>query len=278
MSEVTQESFPEGYMVTHAGGAVEDLVDFDKLVQQTQNKLKIQESELASDGSISEISVTHKEDCDEFLRNFFIKFGMKRTLDSFQQEWFELKTKGDLDLCQMPEIPQVYKENIELSNILASLQKEVDEARIIAEKSRSTYDKLRKQRDFQKINHRRVQQEKQKLNNDIKKLNDKYEQYQGTFDVLSNKYENAIKEKMLMKLEKDRLIAKVESLETNIEQVKGSKNEAGGDDASLGLNLNENSPGRTQMSNMSGKKGQSPGKQASTANMRPGQTSSTKFV
>ena len=105
MSEVTQESFPEGYMVTHAGGAVEDLVDFDKLVQQTQNKLKIQESELASDGSISEISVTHKEDCDEFLRNFFIKFGMKRTLDSFQQEWFELKTKGDLDLSQMPEIP-----------------------------------------------------------------------------------------------------------------------------------------------------------------------------
>ena len=56
----------------------------------------------------------------------------------------------------MPAIPKVYKENIELSNVLTSLQKEVDEARIIAEKSRSTYDKLRKQRDFQKINHRRV--------------------------------------------------------------------------------------------------------------------------
>lgn len=43
------------------------------------------------------------------------------------------------------------------------LQDELDEARIIAEKARSTYDKLRKQRDFQKINHRRVQQEKSKL-------------------------------------------------------------------------------------------------------------------
>jgi len=51
----------------------------------------------------------------------------------------------------------------------------VDEARIIAEKSRSTYDKLRKQRDFQKINHRRVQQEKQKLNSDTNKLNAKFE-------------------------------------------------------------------------------------------------------
>jgi hypothetical protein len=48
----------------------------------------------------------------------------------------------------MPSIPQVYKDNIELSNVLAALQKDVDEARIIAEKSRSTYDKLRKQRDF----------------------------------------------------------------------------------------------------------------------------------
>ena len=97
---------------------------------------------------LSEVGSQRNEDGDEFLRNFFIKFGMKKTLDSFQQEWFELKTKGELDLNTMPEIPQVYKENIELSNVLTSLQKEVDEARIIAEKSRSTYDKLRKQRDF----------------------------------------------------------------------------------------------------------------------------------
>lgn len=96
----------------------------------------------------SEIGESTQETGDEFLRNFFIKFGMKRTLDSFQQEWFELKTKGELDLDEMPAIPKVYKENIELSNVLTQLQKEVDEARIIAEKSRSTYDKLRKQRDF----------------------------------------------------------------------------------------------------------------------------------
>jgi hypothetical protein len=51
----------------------------------------------------------------------------------------------------------VYRENIELSNVLTQLQKEVDDARVIAQKSMSTYDKLMKQRDFQKINHRRVQ-------------------------------------------------------------------------------------------------------------------------
>ena len=56
---------------------------------------------------LSEINSTRQEDGDEFLRNFFIKFGMKKTLDSFQQEWFELKTKGELELSTMPEIPPV---------------------------------------------------------------------------------------------------------------------------------------------------------------------------
>jgi len=54
---------------------------------------------------LSEITSSRNEDGDEFLRNFFIKFGMKKTLDSFQQEWFELKTKDELDLSTMPEIP-----------------------------------------------------------------------------------------------------------------------------------------------------------------------------
>jgi hypothetical protein len=41
MSEVTQESYPEGYVLNQTAGAVEDLVDFDKLKEQTQHKLRI---------------------------------------------------------------------------------------------------------------------------------------------------------------------------------------------------------------------------------------------
>lgn len=141
---------------------------------------------------------------------------MKRTLDSFQQEWFELKAKGQLDISKLPAIPDIYRVNGELSDELAVMQQELDEARILAEKARSTYDKLRKQRDFQKINHRRVQQEKQKLNNDISKQKKAYEHNQEQFKTLSTNYETAVKEKMLMKLEKDRLLAKLENLENNL--------------------------------------------------------------
>lgn len=73
---------------------------------------------------------------------------MKKTLDQFQTEWYELKATGELDTSQLPQIPHIYQRNQELSDELAVLQEELDEARIVAEKARSTYDKLRKQRDF----------------------------------------------------------------------------------------------------------------------------------
>jgi sperm-associated antigen 16 protein len=48
----------------------------------------------------------------------------------------------------MPQIPEIYRSNASLSDELSVLQEDLDEARITAEKARSTYDKLRKQRDF----------------------------------------------------------------------------------------------------------------------------------
>lgn len=86
ISDVTQESYPEGYIVFNQGSqanaaVIEDLVDFAKLKQQTEKKLEIAESEQEA---VSQISSGRQEDADEFLRNFFIKFGMQKTLNSFQ--------------------------------------------------------------------------------------------------------------------------------------------------------------------------------------------------
>ena len=70
---------------------------------------------------MSMISDNRKECGDEFIKNFFIKFGMRKTLESFQQEWYELKANDKLDTSQLPEIPQIYRLNAELSDELAVL-------------------------------------------------------------------------------------------------------------------------------------------------------------
>ena len=149
LSEVTDDVFRGDSKVGDG-----ELNDFNRLKNQTQKKLHIlSEEDDVEDGD----SQASQERSDEFLRNFFIKFGMRKTLESFQQEWCELKANDGIDVGKLLEIPQIYRKNAELSDELQVLQQELDEARIIAEKARSTYDKLRKQRDFQKINHRRVQ-------------------------------------------------------------------------------------------------------------------------
>ena len=60
------------------------------------------------------------EQSDEFIRNFFIKFGMRRTLEAFQQEMCELKANAQLP-SSLPEIPEIYRKNAELSDELAVL-------------------------------------------------------------------------------------------------------------------------------------------------------------
>ena len=79
-------------------------------------------------------------------------------------------------------------------------------------KARATYDKLRKERDFHRMHHKRVVQEKNKLVSDIKRLKKHYEHYEPTLKQLQHKYEVVMKEKMLIKLERDRLNGKVRFL------------------------------------------------------------------
>lgn len=163
----------------------EDIQDYELLLDKTK-KLKLKSDDDAS------VKSSHTEAADEFLRNFFIKFGMTKTLESFQIEYYEKKANGETMEC---DIPEVYSRNLELSDQLASLQQQLDEARIISEKAKSTYDKLIKQRDYQKINHRRVQQEKSKLNKQMNQLKKVYENNQVKFKELTQKYENVRKEK-----------------------------------------------------------------------------------
>lgn len=68
--------------------------------------------------------------------------------------------------------------------------------------------RLAQERDFHRMNHRRVAQEKNRLITDIQRLKKHYSLYEPTLGEMRHKYESAMKEKMLTRLEKDRLAAK----------------------------------------------------------------------
>eukprot|EP00933_Yihiella_yeosuensis_P071189 TRINITY_DN7938_c1_g2_i1.p1 TRINITY_DN7938_c1_g2~~TRINITY_DN7938_c1_g2_i1.p1 ORF type:complete len:582 (+),score=135.38 TRINITY_DN7938_c1_g2_i1:83-1828(+) len=157
---------------------------------------------------------------DDFFRNFLLKHGMKRSLESFQTEWYELQQSGKFKDSELQIVPDVYTQNHGLHQEVVLLRAELDKARAIASTAKDSWDKFRKERDFHRMHHRRVVQEKNKLIVDLKRLKKHYEQYEPTLTELRHKYEVSMKEKMLMRLERDRYLSKSESLQKQLSQVQ----------------------------------------------------------
>ena len=146
---------------------------------------------------------------DDFIRNFLIKVGMSRTLDNFNSEWYDLQQKGKLAEVYTDTVPDIYVRNQDLDERVVALQQQLDKMRIITEKAQGTWDKFRKESDFHRMHHRRVVQEKAKSTTDLQRLRKHYLSYEPTLKDLQKKYEVAMKEKMLTRLERDRIKARV---------------------------------------------------------------------
>lgn len=58
----------------------------------------------------------------------------------------------------------------ELEDELAAMRQELAAAQEVAARASSTWDKFRKERDFHRMHHKRVAQEKNRLISDIKRL------------------------------------------------------------------------------------------------------------
>lgn len=163
-------------------------------------------------------SITHVRPAvvDDFIRNFLIKAGMKKTLDTFNSEWYELQSKGRIPAELSENVPDIYLRNEDLDQQARGLREQVEKMREVAARAQSTWDKFRKERDYHRMNHRRVVQEKNKLIDDIRRLKTHMESYEPTLEELKKRYETTIKEKSVVKIERDRLKGRVATLEEQI--------------------------------------------------------------
>ena len=131
----------------------------------------------------------------------------------FQREWYRLQGEGKLSEVDMGTVPDIYLRNQQLGDELRNMSAEMQRQQEVANKAKSTWDKFRKERDFHKMHHKRVVQEKNKLIVDLKRLKNHYSNFEPMLQMMRAKYETAMKEKMLMKLERDRLSSRVAALD-----------------------------------------------------------------
>ena len=129
-----------------------------------------------------------KERIDVFIKNYLMKFNMEKSLKVFEQEFYEHLSKGEVNFETIEAVPQVYIDSENIQKQIGSFQKELDSAKIYSEKANSQFLKLQKEKENEKIRHRRVQQEKQLLIKEIDKMKKVYEQDNVVYKDLLKKY------------------------------------------------------------------------------------------
>ena len=88
------------------------------------------------------------------------------------------------------------------------------------------YVKMKKERDYHRMHHNRVAQEKNKLITDMKRMKAHYDTYEPMLKAIKEKYDGALREKVVNQLEKDRVVAELSSIK-KIEQSSGHKSATG---------------------------------------------------
>ncbi|CAD5119695.1 DgyrCDS8287 [Dimorphilus gyrociliatus] len=211
----------------------EDLETAVRTIREAEEDCKAKEQRDAERASATLVETA--EVTDDFVRNFLVKMKMEKTLDCFQTEWYENLQKGRLNMEDVGLVPDVYLKNQKLDHDLKHYRSQMEKYKEAALQAKETYIKLRKERDYHRMHHKRVVQEKNKLIQDIKKLKHHYASYEPTLKQLKSKYESAMKEKMLTRLERDRAVGQIQGLQSTIRTMETCRTGSSRDQESEGL-------------------------------------------
>ncbi|XP_042254531.1 sperm-associated antigen 16 protein-like [Thunnus maccoyii] len=146
---------------------------------------------------------------DVFLRNFLFQMGMTETLDCFQTEWTEMAQKGQVDTERVGVVPDWYTQNQRLDSELRNAQREQEQYRLAASAAAGTLVRAQRARDFHRMQHKRVVQEKNRLIEQIKKLKVQCNSYEPAIKRMNEKHQAVLRQTMLVTLERDRVLGQV---------------------------------------------------------------------
>lgn len=202
---------------------VEDnLNNLDKLMLESQMPDQDLVASKTEKDYVPEPKVVHRQEMiDDFIRNFFIKHGLGKSLQAFQKEWHEVSQKGKIRSDGgESKVPDVKVQNQILEEKIDHLRQDLAIAKKSAEDAKKTWDKLKKEKEYHLQHHKRVQDEKTRLFRDIEKLKKLHEEYEARYEQLKEKYEAAMKEKMLIKMERDRYKKNTNNLAQTVKRLE----------------------------------------------------------
>lgn len=172
--------------------------------------------------SVYEESKSHHDTDIRIDRNpdFIVKqlldaCGMMKTAACFKQEWNEIITKGLLTNASFGNVREIINTSADCHDEIVSKTEQLTRVREIAVK-------IRNQRDHYRMHHNQVIQEKNSLIKKIRRLHNILRSYEPVVNEYKTRYEALIKEKSIIRLERDRYKTRTSALEAQIQSLQQS--------------------------------------------------------
>lgn len=169
------------------------------------------------------------EAVDDFLRNFLRRAGLSRTLKSFEAEWYNSAQKLLAESLTMAAtgvffLPDAVTHKQLLRSELQRVRRETDLLRQEVLVAGDSLVRMHRERDFHRLQYRRAAEDKNRLIEDFKQLKKHLESYKPALRQLDDKYQAALRQKMLISLKKDRV---QNTAEVRLNQEKSQTKEEG---------------------------------------------------
>lgn len=190
---------------------------FAKGKELTKGKVVKNYSEMMSETASNTVHGSNSEICkpendfkihravDDFLRNLLGRFGLCRTLWSFESEWYGSAQKQMVQGLQIANLPNALKHHQllqrELQRACSMTDRLSEEVLDVAE----CFMMVQREKDFHQLQYRQDLINKNMLIRDIGLLKKHIAPSELALQQIRNKYQAALKQKMLISIEKDRI-------------------------------------------------------------------------
>ncbi|XP_034752808.1 sperm-associated antigen 16 protein [Etheostoma cragini] len=146
------------------------------------------------------------EAVDDFLRNFLRRAGLTRTLSRFEAEWYGSAQKLlPVAATGCSFVPDALTHGQLLQSELEKVRRDTDLLRQEVLAAGEALVRMQRERDFHRLQYRRVAGDKNRLIEDFKEMKKHLESYEPALRQLEDKYQAALRHKMLISLKKDRV-------------------------------------------------------------------------
>mmetsp|Transcript_10407 Transcript_10407/g.26694 ORF Transcript_10407/g.26694 Transcript_10407/m.26694 type:complete len:624 (+) Transcript_10407:85-1956(+) len=183
-------------------------------LQDTLQQVRMAEVQNAATSKLAEPvgSVDRPELAQDFIRNFLLKKGMVKTFQAFQLEWYDMVQSGTLKPDPQETVPDCYVDNLRLEAAVTAAQQQLADQLNKTAAAQSTAATLKKERDFHRISHRRVKEEKRNLLATTRRAEAHAEEMQTELAGMRDKYTRTLRQKTTATLSLERSQKEVDEM------------------------------------------------------------------